>query len=158
MTGSGEPTGSFYDDVRELPAVLAELRMAHLWAAALAAELDLDHAGVWEEADLIVAELSTEAYHVAAAVTGERATSAAVPAAPIVRLRELAVAQSRLLAALTAATQSEQSTGTLLTAADRSARRVRMLGGRLQRVLRSAQWTGSIDEKRATVPAIRADG
>lgn len=159
MTIAGsEPTGSFYDDVGELPAVLAELGMAHLWAAALTAELDLDHRGLWEQADVIVAELSTEAYHVTAVVTGEPATSAAVRVAPIVRLRELAVAQSRLLAALKAATQSEQSTGAILTAADRSARRVRMLGGRLQRALRSAQSVGSIEEKRAIVPAIRGDG
>jgi hypothetical protein len=155
---SGEPTGSLYDDGRELPAVLAELRMAHLWAAALTAELDLDHPGLWEQADDIVAELSTEAYHLTAVLTGGPATSAAVLVAPIVRLRELAVAQSRLLAALKAAAQSEQSTGTLLTAAYRSARRVRMLGGRLQRALRSAQWVGSIDEKREILPAIRRDG
>ena len=155
---SGEPTGSFYDDVPRLPAVLAELRMAHLWAAALTAELDLDHTGLWEQADVIVAELSTEAYHITTVVTGEPATSAAVRVAPIVRLRELAVAQSRLLAALAAATRSEQSTGALLTAADRSARRVRMLGGRLLRVLRSARWVASVDEKRAFVPAIRGDG
>lgn len=155
---SGEPTGSFYADVRDLPAVLAELRTAHLWASALTAELDLDHTGLWEEADVIVAELSTEAYHVTAVVTGEPATSAAVRVVPIVRMRELAVAQSRLFAALKAATHSEQSTGALLTAADRSARRVRMLGGRLQRALRSAQGIWSIDEKRAIVPAIRGDG
>ncbi|HEX6578572.1 MAG TPA: hypothetical protein VF082_09390 [Jiangellaceae bacterium] len=155
---SGEPTGSFYDDVRGLPAALAELGTAHVRAAALAAELDLDHTGLWEHADDIVAELSTEAYYVAGVVTGEPATSAAVRVAPIVRLRELAVAQSRLLAALTAAAPSERSTGALLTAADRSARRVRMLGGRLQHALRSAQWVGSIDEERAIVPAIRGDG
>ena len=155
---SGEPTGSFYDDVRELPAVLAELHMAHRWAAALTAELDLDHTGLWEQADVIVAELSTEAYHLTAVVTGEPATSAAVRVTPIVRLRELAVAQSRLRAALNAAMQSEQSTGVLFTAADRSARRVRMLGGRLQRALRSAQSVGSIDEKRAIAAAIRGDG
>jgi hypothetical protein len=150
----GEPSGSFHDHVRELPAVLAELGTAHVRAAALAAELDLDHAGLWEQADDIVAELSTEAYHLTEEVTGKPTPSAAVLAAPIVRLRELAVAQSRLLAALTGATQSEQSTGTLLTAAHRSSRRVRMLGGRLQRALRSAQWTGAIDEERAVLPAI----
>jgi hypothetical protein len=35
---TGEPSGSLYDDVRDLPAVLAELGTAHVRAAALAAE------------------------------------------------------------------------------------------------------------------------
>jgi hypothetical protein len=155
---TGEPSGSLYDDVRDLPAVLAELGTAHVRAAALAAELDLDHAELWEQADDIVAELSTEAYHLTEVVTGEPTTGAAALAAPIVRLRELAVAQSRLLAALTAATHSERSSRTLVTAACRSARRVRMLRERLQLVIRSGLWLGPIDEKRATLAAIRRDG
>ena len=75
-------------------------------------------------------------------LTGEPATSAAVLAPPIVRLRELAVAQSHLLAVLTVATLSEQLAATLLTAAYRSARRVRVLGGQLQRVPNSTRWRG----------------
>ena len=135
-TATGEPT-DFFDHVRELPDVRADLGTAHMQAAAVAAELDLDDVELWEWADDIVAALSAEAYRWAAVLTGESATSPAVLARPVVRLRELAVAQSRLLAALNGATLSEQSAGPLLTAADRSARRVRMLGRRLQRTLRS---------------------
>lgn len=138
-TATNEPTDTIYDHVREVPDVLAELRTAHLDAAAVAAELDLNHARLWEQADGIVADLSTEAYHITEVVTGGPATNAAALAPPIVRLRELAVAQSRLLAVLDGATVSEQSAGTLLTAADESARYTRMLGGRLQRLLRSAR-------------------
>jgi hypothetical protein len=138
-TATNEPTGSICDHVRELPDALEELGTAHLQAAAVAAELDLDHARLWEQADGIVAELSTEAYHMTEAVTGEPATSPMALAPPIVRLRELAVAQSRLLAVLDGATGLQQSAGTLLTAAHRSARRARTLGGWLQRSLRSAR-------------------
>jgi len=99
-----------------------------------------------------------EAYRWTEVLTGESAASAAVLAPPVVRLRELAVAQSRLLAALNGATLSKQSAGPLLTAADRSARRVRMLGRRLQRTLRSTHRPGSLDEKHAMAPAIQGDG
>jgi hypothetical protein len=156
-TATGEPTDGFYDHVRELPDVRADLGNAHLQAAAVAAELDLDDAELWEQADGIVAALSAEAYRWTEVLTGESATSA-VLAPPVVRLRELAVAQSRLLAALNGATLSEQSAGPLLTAADRSARRVRMLARRLQRTLRSTHWPGSLDEKHAMVLAIQGDG
>jgi hypothetical protein len=42
-TATNDPTDTVYDHVREVPDVLAELRTAHLNAAAVAAELDLDH-------------------------------------------------------------------------------------------------------------------
>jgi hypothetical protein len=157
-TATGEPTDGFYDHVRELPDVRADLGNAHLQAAAVAAELDLDDAELWEQANGIVAALSAEANRWTEVLTGESATSPAVLAPPVVRLRELAVAQSRLLAALNGAMLSEQSAGPLLTGADRSARRVRMLGRRLQRTLRSTHWPGPLDEKHATAPAIQGDG
>ena len=71
-----------------------------------------------------------------AVATGEPATNAAALAPPIVRLRELAVAQSRLFALLNRATGSGRSAGKLLTDAHRSARRVRTLGRQLQWLLR----------------------
>ena len=91
-TATGEPTDCFCDHARELPAVLAELGTAHLQAAAVAAELDLDDAELWEQADGIVVALSAEAYRWTEVLTGESATSAAVLAPPVVRLRELSVA------------------------------------------------------------------
>ena len=91
-TATGEPTDCFCDHARELPAVLAELGTAHLQAAAVAAELDLDDAELWEQADGIVVALSAEAYRWNEVLTGESATSAAVLAPPVVRLRELSVA------------------------------------------------------------------
>jgi hypothetical protein len=152
-----ESTDGLYDHVHRLPDVLADLRTAHLQAAAVAADLDLDHAALWKKADGVVAALSTEAYQTTEVFTGEPATSAAVLAVPIVRLRELSVAQSRLLAVLNGATLSEQSTGTLRTVAHSSARRVRLLGGQLQRALLSAPWLAFTDEKHASAPAIQAD-
>jgi hypothetical protein len=157
-TATSDPTDGFYDHVRELPDVRADLGTAHLQASAVAAELDLDDAELWEQADGIVAALSAEAYRWTEVLTGEPATRAAVLAPPVVRLRELAVAQSRLLAVLNGAMLLEQSAGPLLTVAGRSARRVRMLGGQLQRLLNSARWRGSVDEKRAMAPAIPGDG
>ena len=153
-----ESTNGFYDHVHRLPDVLADLRIAHLQAAAVAADLDLDHAALWKKADGVLAALSTEAYQTTEVVTGEPATSPAVLAPPIVRLRELSVAQSRLFAVLNGATLSEQSTRTLRTVAHRSARRVRLLGGQLQRALLSAPWLASTDEKLASAPAIHGQG
>ncbi|HEU4543584.1 MAG TPA: hypothetical protein VFR23_20800 [Jiangellaceae bacterium] len=135
-TASNDLTGTIHDHIRVMSDVLAELGSAHLQAAAIAAELDLDHAQLWEQADGIVVRLSTEAYHMTAVATGEPATNTAALAPPIVRLRELAVAQSRLFALLNRATGPGRSAGKLLTDAHRSARRVRTLGRQLQWLLR----------------------
>lgn len=86
------------NDVR--PAVRADVRAAHLEAAALVAELDLDDRRHWHRVDRVVAELAAAAYDLSAAVTGTRASAVATHVPPVVRVSELAAAQRRLFAAL----------------------------------------------------------
>jgi hypothetical protein len=76
------------------------VRAAHLEAAAVVADLDLDDRGLWRRVDRVVAELAGSAYDIAAAVTGTRSGAVAAYVPPVVRVRELASAQRRLFAAL----------------------------------------------------------
>jgi hypothetical protein len=80
--------------------VLTDLRKAHLKVAATVAELDLDDAALWRQADGVVAAVSAASYDLAAVMTGGRPGRTATGVRPIVRVRELAVAQRSLLALL----------------------------------------------------------
>src|SRR5215207_7530623 len=95
-TGTMKQVGS-----RErLTDVLTDLRAAHLEAAATVAELDLDDAALWRQADGVVAAVSAASYDLAAVMTGGRPGRTATGVRPIVRVRELAVAQRGMLAVL----------------------------------------------------------
>jgi hypothetical protein len=83
-----------------LTDVLADLRAAHLDVAATVAELDLDDAALWRQADGVVAAVSAASYDLAAVMTGGRPGRPATGVRPIVRVRELAVAQRSMLALL----------------------------------------------------------
>jgi hypothetical protein len=93
----------------------AGVRNAHLEAAALVAELDLDDRRLWRRVDRVVAELASAAYDLAAAVTGTTAGAVAAYLPPVVRVRELASAQRRLFAALD---RHPEADGELLAWAD----------------------------------------
>jgi hypothetical protein len=80
--------------------VRADVRAAHLEAAALVADLDLDDRRHWHRVDRVIAELAAAAYDLAAAVTGTGARTVAAHVPPVVRVSELASAQRRLFAAL----------------------------------------------------------
>ena len=95
-TGTMEQVGG-----RERVAdVLADLRTAHLDVAATVAELDLDDAALWRQADGVVAAVTAASYDLAAVMTGGRPGRTATGVRPIVRVRELAVAQRSMLALL----------------------------------------------------------
>ena len=98
--------------------VRAAVRGAHLEAAALVAELDLDDRHHWRRVDRVVAELAAAAYDLAAAMTGTRATVVAAYVPPVVRVSELASAQRRLFAALD---RPPEADGELLAWAGRQA-------------------------------------
>jgi hypothetical protein len=78
----------------------ATLRTAHLAAGPQVASLDLDDATLWRRVDGIVAAISAQAYAVAAALSGQPKLRCATRVAPVVRVRELAAAQSALFAQL----------------------------------------------------------
>jgi hypothetical protein len=99
--------------------VRADVRDAHLEAAALVAELDLDDRRHWHRVDRVVAELAGAAYDVAAALTGTRARSVAAYVPPVVRVSEVASAQRRLFAALDRHPEADRE---LLTWASKQAR------------------------------------
>jgi hypothetical protein len=97
------------------------VRTAHLDAAALVAELDLDDRRLWRRVDRVVAELAGAAYDLAAALTGTRTGTVAAYVPPVVRVRELASAQRRLFAALE---RSPAADGELLVWAGRQAQQL----------------------------------
>jgi hypothetical protein len=101
--------------------VRADVRAAHLEAAALVAELDLDTRRLWRRVDRVVVELAAAAYDLAAAVTGTPAGVVAAYVPPVVRVRELASAQRRLFAALD---RHPEADGELLAWAGRQARQL----------------------------------
>lgn len=78
----------------------ADVRDAHLEAAALVAELDLDDRRQWLRVDRVVAELAGAAYDLAAAITGTPPRNVAAHVPPVVRVSELASAQRRLFTVL----------------------------------------------------------
>jgi hypothetical protein len=79
---------------------LAELRTAQLEAAAVVASFDLDDTDLWRRVDRTVAGLAAASYRLTAAVTGRAAGATATRVPPVVRVRELAVAQGRLAGVL----------------------------------------------------------
>jgi hypothetical protein len=85
---------------RDATKALEDLRVAHHEAAAVVADLDLDDAGLWRAVEGIVTEITAAAYAVSSQVTGAPADATASRVPPIVRVRELATAQRRLLAVL----------------------------------------------------------
>jgi hypothetical protein len=103
------------DDVR------ADIRAAHLEAAALVAVLDLDDRRHWRRVDRVVAELAAAAYDLATALTGTRTGVVAAHVPPVVRVSELASAQRRLFAALDRHPQADRE---LLAWAARQARQL----------------------------------
>src|SRR5262245_13293339 len=121
---------------RDAPDPLAELRVAHDEAAAIAAELDLDDARLWREVEGIVIEITSAAYAVTSRVTGAPAEVTASLVPPIVRVRELATAQRRLFAAMDRRTLRDQ----LL--AEMESQRVRGLGLLLRCVALSEEMIG----------------
>lgn len=80
--------------------ITAELQNAHLEAAKLVAALDLGDARLWRHVDRVVAALAATAYEATGILSGEPAGRAAVRLPPVVRARELAVAQRVLFHAL----------------------------------------------------------
>jgi hypothetical protein len=78
----------------------AALIGAHSEVAASVAEFDLDDSTLWQQVDSLVADTAGAAYALTEAVTGQPAPRPARGVPPVVRIRELATAQRRLLAAL----------------------------------------------------------
>jgi hypothetical protein len=78
----------------------AALIGAHSEVAASVAEFDLDDSTLWQQVDSLVADTAGAAYALTEAVTGEPAPRPARGVPPVFRVRELATAQRRLLAAL----------------------------------------------------------
>lgn len=119
--------------IRRDPAPLpAALRAAHLEAADIVAGLDLDDAALWRAADGFVADIAAAAYDFAARLTGDPPVPTAAGVPPVVRVRELAAAQRRLVRALD---------GPLVASGqplDQAANHIRMLGLGLCSVARSA--------------------
>lgn len=95
-TGTMEQVGGR----KRVADVLADLRTAHLEVAATVAELDLDDAALWRQADGVVAAVTAASYDLTAVMTGGRPGRPATGVRPIVRVRELAVAQRSLLGLL----------------------------------------------------------
>lgn len=86
----------------ELREAAAALHSAHARAAQAAAALDLDDPGVWAAADGLITALAAEAYWLTSRLSGDPPVAPAVRLPPVVRLRELAVAQRALAARLPA--------------------------------------------------------
>jgi hypothetical protein len=78
----------------------AALITAHSEARAAVGEFDLDDSGLREQVDSLVADIAGTAYTLTEALTGEPTPRPARGAPPVVRVRELATAQRRLLATL----------------------------------------------------------
>ena len=78
----------------------AALIGAHSEVAASVAEFDLDDSTLWQQVDSLVADTAGAAYALTEALTDEPAPRPARGVPPVVRVRELATAQRRLLAAL----------------------------------------------------------
>ena len=107
-TGTTEQVGGR----KRVADVLADLRTAHLDVAVTVAELDLDDAALWRQADGVVAAVTAASYDLTAVMTGGRpgrpvmisnVTACTMPATgvrPIVRVREFAVAQRSMLGLL----------------------------------------------------------
>jgi len=104
----------------------AELRATHLAAGRLVAALDLGDTALWARLDADVAGISAEAYAVAAALSRQPPRHCATRVPPVVRVRELAAAQSALFIQLDRA-----GVEPLRAAAHGSAGRVRALCRRL---------------------------
>lgn len=111
------------------PADLTALRASHLALAADVAELDLDDARMWESADAIVAGIAAEANAMTTLLTGQPTPPTAAIAPPIARVRELAVAQRRMLAAMDQTTNDHDEVGRSLHRLGLLVRRVRSLAG-----------------------------
>jgi hypothetical protein len=122
----------------DIQAVLTDLRWAHLEFAGAAADLAPTPTAAWSDLDRIIAAASTEAYDLAAVLTGHPATAPARNVPPVVRLRELAVAQRSLSRALDHHGRVDAPTEDERAAAIRSARQVRRLGSLLQRQIRDS--------------------
>jgi hypothetical protein len=116
----------------DLATAQADLQAAHLEAAGIVAELDLDDTAVWRAADGFVADIAAAAYDVAPKLTGDPPVQVAARVPPVVRVRELATAQRRLFSVL----NRRAAIGEPL---DQAADQVRMLGRGLRCVTRSAQ-------------------
>lgn len=93
-------------DQAELREATAALHAGHAQAAQAVAALDLDDPGVWAAADGLVSALAAEAYWLTARLSGDPPIVPAVRVPPVVRLRELAVAQRGLAARLPAPADS----------------------------------------------------
>ena len=78
----------------------AALIVAHSEVAASVAEFDLDDLRLWQQVDSLVADTAGAAYALTEALTGEPTPRPARGVPPVVRVRELATAQRRLLGAL----------------------------------------------------------
>lgn len=113
---------------RERDAV-ALVRDAHRQVADLVAELDLDDRAVWVTADRSVARVVAEAYGVVGALTGEQWSVAEPGVPPVVRIRELSVAQRRLDATLDKPANRVQAPEVLAA-----------LAGSATRVTEAARW------------------
>ncbi|HEX6337299.1 MAG TPA: hypothetical protein VFZ85_10115 [Jiangellaceae bacterium] len=113
-------------------AVLA----AHREFTDVVARLDLDDRAGWAAADHSVARVSAEANDVVTALTGQRWPVAAPGVPPVVRVRELSVAQRRMEAALDRDAGSERLAD---LAAD--------LSGSASRVVESARRLGIVTRR-----------
>jgi hypothetical protein len=78
----------------------AALIGAHSEVAASVAEFDLDDSTLWQQVDSLVADTAGAAYALTEALIDEPAPRPARGVPPVVRVRELATAQRRLLAPL----------------------------------------------------------
>lgn len=113
------------------PGARSALVDAHLDVAAIVAEFDLGDATLWAEVAAIVSDVVTEANDTAAALTGAPPSTTATEVPPIVRVRELAVAQRRLFGALDSRTSADHP-----QALRKSADRVQGLGQWLEHLAR----------------------
>ncbi|HEY8473119.1 MAG TPA: hypothetical protein VIL37_10870 [Natronosporangium sp.] len=78
----------------------ADVQAAHLEAAALVADLDLDDRRQWLRVDRAIAELAEAAYDLAAAISHTPPRNVAAHVPPVVRISELASAQRQLFTVL----------------------------------------------------------
>lgn len=119
---------------REWAHVAADLTSAHLEAAQAAAELDLDQAAIWVHADTAISEVATEAYQLAALITGRWPLTTGAHLRPVARLRELAAAQAGLMRALDLDLRIYQPDAMVAAEVLRSAQRIHVLAERLVEV------------------------
>lgn len=118
---------------RHYADALADLRTAHLDAAQIVADVDLDDTELWREVDGFVADITAAAYRLTAETSGDPPVSTAARARPVARVRELATAQRRLFGTLDR--HPAPSPELLAESADQ----VRMFGRAVRRVARSPQ-------------------